>query len=109
MRAGAEMVVDVLLSQSRDERPPDLEPMRAMLPGLGDLTPVEIDAGSPAADRTLAELNLRGATGVSVVCITRGGEGLVLPTLDERLQPSDVVVLSGTKDAVRQARALLRK
>ena len=109
VRAGAEMVVDVLLSQSRDERPPDLEPMRAMLPGLGDLTTVEIDAGSPAADRTLAELNLRGATGVSVVCITRGGEGLVLPTLDERLQPSDVVVLSGTKDAVRQARALLRK
>jgi CPA2 family monovalent cation:H+ antiporter-2 len=106
-RAGAEMVVEILARQSHDEQPPDLQPMRAMLPGLGELTPVEITAGCRGADQTLAELNVRGATGTSVVCITRGDQGLVFPSQDERLLPGDVVVLSGKRRALRDARELL--
>jgi CPA2 family monovalent cation:H+ antiporter-2 len=107
VRAGAEVIVEMLARQTGQEAPPDLDPVRAMLPGLGDLTPVEIGPDCSAAERTLADLNLRGATGVSVVCITRGEEGLVFPSPDEKLQPGDVIVLSGKRDAVRQARELL--
>jgi CPA2 family monovalent cation:H+ antiporter-2 len=107
VRAGAELVIEVLARQSGSDDPPDLEPMRAMLPGLGDLTPVRIEPDCAGAGRTLQELNLRGATGVSVVCITRGEEGLLFPSPDSRLQAGDVVVLSGKTDAVRQARLCL--
>ncbi len=107
VRAGAEVVVEMLARQTRAEVPHDLEPVRAMLPGLGDLTPIEIAADCPAAERTLADLNLRGGTGVSVVCITRGEQGLVFPSPDEKLIPGDVIVLSGKRDAVRQARRVL--
>lgn len=60
----------------------------------------------PAAGKTLAELNLRGLTGATVIAITRGGVG-ILPTGKEPLQADDVLVLAGTHDAVEAARDLL--
>jgi CPA2 family monovalent cation:H+ antiporter-2 len=68
---------------------------------------VQLDAGSPAVGRSLAELNLRGATGATVLAIARGEEGILVPTAQEVLRAGDVLALAGTHDAIDAARELL--
>jgi CPA2 family monovalent cation:H+ antiporter-2 len=116
VRAGAETIVEALLVQARKgasgapahEHPAGaLVQVHQLLPGLGEPTPVELDASSPAIGRSLAELNLRGATGATVLAIRRGGEGVLVPTAKETLQAGDVLALAGSQDAIEAARALL--
>jgi CPA2 family monovalent cation:H+ antiporter-2 len=57
--------------------------------------------------RTLANLNLRGATGATVLAIARGGEGVLVPTGQEELRADDVLALAGTHEAVAAAKELL--
>jgi CPA2 family monovalent cation:H+ antiporter-2 len=108
VRAGAEMIVEVLAKQSRSQEHPTLEQVHALLPGFGALTPVEIEANSPAVGRTLAELNLRGISGASAVAILHGSDGVVVPSGQEQLKQGDVLALAGTHDAIEKARRLLR-
>jgi CPA2 family monovalent cation:H+ antiporter-2 len=108
VRAGAEMIVEVLAKQSRSHEHPTLEQIHALLPGFGALTPVEIEAGAPAVGRTLAELNLRGLTGASAVAIAHGSDGVVVPTGREQLKTGDVLALAGTHESIENARRLLR-
>jgi CPA2 family monovalent cation:H+ antiporter-2 len=108
VRAGAEMIVEVLAKQSRSHEHPTLDSVHALLPGFGALTPVEIEAGTPAVGRTLADLNLRGLTGASAVAIAHGAEGVVVPTGREELKSGDVLALAGTHEAIEAARRLLR-
>ncbi|MDY7226654.1 cation:proton antiporter [Hyalangium rubrum] len=111
VRAGAQVIVDALAAQSRAKEPGseemDLEQVQGMLPGLGAPTPVRLEARSPAVGRTLAELNLRGLTGATVLAIHRGEEGISFPTAREALQEGDVLALAGTHEAVEAARSLL--
>jgi CPA2 family monovalent cation:H+ antiporter-2 len=108
VRAGAEMIVEVLAKQSRSHEHPTLEQIHALLPGFGALTPVEIEPGAPAVGRTLAELNLRGLTGASAVAIAHGTGGVVVPTGREQLKIGDVLALAGTHQSIENARRLLR-
>jgi CPA2 family monovalent cation:H+ antiporter-2 len=80
-----------------------------MLPGLGDPTPVVLNAASPAAGRTLREVDLRGRTGATVLSLTHAdGTAVVgVPSGSEGLRAGDVLVLAGTEDAVAAARRLL--
>lgn len=78
------------------------------LPGLGEPVAVRIDAGSAVVGQSLAELNLRGRSGATVLAISRDGESIVVPTAGERLQPGDVLALAGSHDAIETARELLR-
>lgn len=111
-RAGAEVIVSALAQQMakeevvRDRRA--LEHVREMLPGLGEPVPVRVEPDSPAADRTLAELNLRGLTGATVLAILRDGQEVLLPTGKERLRAGDVLALAGSIDAISAAKRLLR-
>ena len=57
--------------------------------------------------KTLAELNLRGLTGATVLAIHREGEDVSVPTAREVLRPGDVLALAGTHAAVEAARGLL--
>jgi CPA2 family monovalent cation:H+ antiporter-2 len=60
--------------------------------------------------RTLAELNLRGLTGATVLCILRrsvSGEEQLVPTGKDRLQAGDIVALAGPNEAVASAKSLL--
>jgi len=110
-RAGAQVIVDALAAQSRAKEPgsetPALDHVQVLLPGLGAPTPVRLEATSPAIGRSLAELNLRGLTGATVLAIHRGEEGISFPTAREVLQQGDVVALAGTHEAVEAARGLL--
>jgi CPA2 family monovalent cation:H+ antiporter-2 len=111
VRAGSQVIVEALASQSRvkshEPHAGSLDTLHAILPGLGEPTPVRLEPGSPAVGRTLAQLNLRGMTGATVLAIRRGEDKLVVPTADEQLQAGDVLALAGTHEAIDSARAVL--
>ena len=128
VRAGAQAIVERLARQLQPAEAsahvaagaPDAEapPPRAvdgagsgeldrLLPGLGTPEPITLAANSPAVGRSLAALNLRAATGATVLVILRGGAGVV-PTADEPLRAGDVLALAGTREALAAATEILR-
>ena len=109
VRAGAQ-VLAAAFSQARGAPPADGDTERQVaqvLPGLGSPVRFTLSAGSPAVGRTLASLNLRGATGATVLAIARNPEGVLVPTGHEELRVDDVLALAGTHEAVAAARAVL--
>jgi len=130
VRAGAQVIVEVLAAQGSPvgteghhgdengvdgtgERSVETENLAAVeraLPGLGAPCPVRIAPGSPAVGRTLAELDLRGLTGATVLAITRGGgDAVIVPTGKEQLEAEDVLAVAGAREAVEAARAILQR
>ncbi len=63
--------------------------------------------GSPAAGHTIRELDLRRATGATILAITRAGKAETNPTADFRLAAGDVLVLVGAHAQLDGARRLL--
>jgi CPA2 family monovalent cation:H+ antiporter-2 len=118
-QAGAQMIVSALAPQVFDDETDammrTMEHVALMLPGLGDPEVVRIAVNSEAVNRTLAELNIRGLTGATVLAITRAesrapGEPLKLvevPSGKERLYVGDILALAGSHEAIRAARALI--
>ena len=87
-----------------------MEHVAIMLPGLGEPVPVRIDATSPAVNRTLAELNIRGKTGATILAITRKseeGNKVLIPSGKETIRVGDVLALAGSQEAVDQAQEIL--
>jgi CPA2 family monovalent cation:H+ antiporter-2 len=108
VRAGAEVVVELLRASAGQQDTFAAQHVEKTLPGLGEITPVVLPAGAPACGRTLAELDLRGKSGATVLAIERGGEARTVPSGNEPLCAGDVLALVGTHDAIERARALLR-
>jgi len=77
------------------------------IPGLGMITPVRLEAGASAIGRTLSAIDLRNATGAAAIAISRGDDGVIVPTGAEVLQEGDIVGLAGTSENVDAARRLL--
>ncbi|MBI5445131.1 MAG: cation:proton antiporter [Deltaproteobacteria bacterium] len=111
VRAGAQVIVEALAAQRQrrtdEAEEPGLGGVRELLPGLGDPVPLRLGAESPAVGRTLADLDLRGITGATVLAIFRAEEGLVVPNAKESLREGDVLALAGTQEAVEAAKRLL--
>jgi K+:H+ antiporter len=107
VRAGAEVVVELLRQSAGERESFAAQNIERTLPGLGEITPVVLPAGSTSCGRTLAELDLRGKSGATVLAIERGGEGRTVPHGNEPLQAGDVLALVGTHDAIARAIALL--
>ncbi|MBL8861069.1 MAG: cation:proton antiporter [Planctomycetes bacterium] len=61
---------------------------------------VQLSAGSPAAGRSLGELQLEG---VAITALVRGGRRQLQPPVDTVLAQEDTLVLFGSPDALRQA------
>jgi CPA2 family monovalent cation:H+ antiporter-2 len=107
VKAGAGMIVEALLEQARkrtttvDEDA--LEQIRHLMPGLGEPVPLRLGENSVAVGKTLAQLNLRGLTGASVLAIARGDAGVIVPMASEVLRAGDVLALAGTRDAITAA------
>jgi CPA2 family monovalent cation:H+ antiporter-2 len=113
-KAGAEVIAMKLGAQmagSMDSRSDsghdDMKRVREALPGLGEPVSLRLPADSPAAERTLAELNLRGVTGATVLAIVRRGETALLPSGHERVHAGDVLAVAGTEEAIAAARELI--
>jgi CPA2 family monovalent cation:H+ antiporter-2 len=112
VRAGAQVVLETLTSKARKAVEPStenpLEQVHQLLPGLGALSAVRLDDGSPAVGRTLKQLNLRGRTGATVLAVTRADGGVIVPTAREQLRAGDVLALAGTHEAIAAARKTLQ-
>lgn len=119
MRAGAELIVEVLARQAHDahqdtagddphapESAGVRQTFQSVLPGL-DATPIVLSAGSPSIGRTLAQIDLRAKTGASVLAITRGEQGAANPSPHEPLREHDVLAIAGSDEAVAAARDVL--
>jgi CPA2 family monovalent cation:H+ antiporter-2 len=110
VRAGAQVLASAFSQVKGSAAPEGPNPevlVGQVLPGLGSPVRFALQEGSPAVGRSLASLNLRGATGATVLAISRGGEGVLVPTGHEELRVDDVLALAGTREAVDAARALL--
>jgi CPA2 family monovalent cation:H+ antiporter-2 len=111
VRAGAQVIVEALARQARAaEQHSDADALahiRDLLPGIGDPVALRLAPDSPAVGRSLAELNLRGLTGATVLAIWRPEGGAVVPNAREALRPGDVLVLAGTVDCVAAATEML--
>jgi CPA2 family monovalent cation:H+ antiporter-2 len=112
VQAGAQVMLEAIASGARDGVAPldqggGAVPNVTLMPGLGEPVTLRLEPSSPAAGRTLKQVNLRGMTGAMVIAIRRGEESLVLPAGNEVLRAGDVLVITGTEEAVSAARGLL--
>ena len=113
-KAGAEVIALKLGAQmaaaadAKDESiQSDMQRVRAALPGLGEPVSLRVTDDSAAAERTLAELNLRGVTGATVLAIVRRGETVLVPSGHERVHAGDVLAVAGSEEAIAAAREML--
>lgn len=106
-RSGTERLATALAE--RVALPNDTAPVGATgtLPGLETVERVTLGALDHAVGMTLAELDLRAKTGVTVIAIYREGGRSVLPTGRERLEAGDVLGLVGSPDAIGSALQLI--
>ena len=110
-RAGAQIIASALAHQmaSTDGVSDEgklLEDVNAVLPGLGEPVAIRVVPRSIAVGRSLAQLNLRGATGATVLAIKRGDQQIPTPLGREVIHSGDVVAVAGAKDAISVARAI---
>jgi CPA2 family monovalent cation:H+ antiporter-2 len=112
VRAGSQAIVETLATYARPNGdgpgvPPSLTGIHGMLAGLGEPVAIQLDRDSPGVGKSLAELNLRGRTGASVLVIMRAGLPVV-PAAGELLAPGDVLAVAGTSEALDAATEMLR-
>jgi CPA2 family monovalent cation:H+ antiporter-2 len=86
--------------------------MRVVLPYASILEKMEIKScwirdDSPARGRTVGELNLRAATGATLLAVRRGHELLLNPGSDFCFQAGDIAILVGDHPQVDRALCLL--
>jgi CPA2 family monovalent cation:H+ antiporter-2 len=114
-RAGAEVIVAVLAQQmatepsggSADRKPPSLDTVGKILPGLGEPVSLRIEPGSTLEGQTLVGANLRGLTGATVLAIVRDDQQILMPSGQEILRDGDVLAVVGSHEAVESARTLI--
>jgi CPA2 family monovalent cation:H+ antiporter-2 len=109
-RAGAQIIASALAQQmasTGDSQGEDrLDDVNAVLPGLGEPVAIRVVPESIAVGRSLAQLNLRGATGATVLAIRRGDQQIPTPLGREVIHANDVLAVAGAQDAVAVARAI---
>jgi len=110
-RAGAQIIASALAHQmasvdGTSDETKLLEDVNAVLPGLGEPVAIRVVPQSIAVGRSLAQLNLRGATGATVLAIRRGAQQIPTPLGREVIQADDVVAVAGAHDALAIARAI---
>ena len=110
VRAVSQVVVDMIAKQALKPdpgpQPSGAEALREHLHGLGQPRLVRLEATSHAAGKSLAQLDLRGLTGASVLALTRDGQ-VIMPGAAERLAAGDVLAVAGTREAIASAMELL--
>jgi len=109
VQAGAQMVVEALARQSAtpEDDQHALDDVRKLLPGLGEPEAIRLPPGGAVVGRSLAQLDLRGVTGATVLAISRGEHGVAVPAASEVLREGDVLAVAGTHESVAAARAIL--
>jgi CPA2 family monovalent cation:H+ antiporter-2 len=105
--AGAQMILEILSSNPSGRATNLAEQVEKTLPGLGTVTSVKLAKTDKAVGKTLAQVNLRGMTGASVIAIKRTDQDIATPSAHEKLQTGDVLVMTGSDSAIAAAREVL--
>jgi CPA2 family monovalent cation:H+ antiporter-2 len=110
-RAGAQIIASALAHQmasidGTSDETKLLEDVNAVLPGLGEPVAIRVVPQSIAVGKSLAQLNLRGATGATILAIRRGTQQIPTPLGREVIFANDVVAVAGARDALAVARAI---
>ncbi|HEY0529236.1 MAG TPA: cation:proton antiporter [Gemmatimonadaceae bacterium] len=112
-RAGAQIIASALANQmasSEEEMnrtaETALSDVNAILPGLGEPMAIRVLPQSVAAGKSLAQLNLRGATGATVLAIRRGDDQIPTPLGREIIHAGDLLAVAGSRDALSVAKHL---
>lgn len=93
-----------------DDPPAETDPGQALgqlVTSLGTVAGLRLEPGSFGSGKTLRELNLRAATGATVLAVMRDSEQVLTPAGNFVLRTGDTLTLAGTGEAVAAARALL--
>ncbi|MGC3965799.1 MAG: TrkA C-terminal domain-containing protein [Pirellulales bacterium] len=77
-----------------------------LMTGLGSAEPILLRDGSPAIGKTLAEINLRGLTGATIVAIQRGEAAVLVPAGNEMLSAGDLLAVTGTEESLEAAQVV---
>ena len=105
--------VDQLIKTAEGAVPSDRASLQTLLTDRYPLSAVVMDFMMPptptAANRTLAELRLRKATGATILSVYRGETNLTNPSPDFQILPGDVLCLLGEKEHVQGAFAYLNE
>lgn len=67
----------------------------AQLLAAGTSDTLLVTSSSPAADKTLADLNIQGKTGASLIAVVRNEQPFITPPADFVVQAGDILVLVG--------------
>jgi TrkA domain protein len=78
-------------------KPAVVEEIEAVIGGLL-IDWVTLDDASPGAGKSIAELEIRGRTGMTIAAILRDHTPMVAPEPTERLQPGDRLVVIGRQE-----------
>ncbi len=109
VRASAEVFAEALQLDAKAHSDTNVQRARDLLPGLGVVESVHIEPGTQFAGSTLADADLRGVTGASVVAIARGEKRIPMPNGADQILPGDVLALFGPSEGVARAVAILRQ
>jgi CPA2 family monovalent cation:H+ antiporter-2 len=93
----------LLRSALEEELPEEL--LEALAAGTTDV--FRLETGSPAAGRTLRDLDLRRRSGATVAAVVRGEQSQANPSADLRLETGDDLVLVGSHSEIDKAFELL--
>lgn len=67
----------------------------------------QVPEGSPSADRSLRELDIRNATGATIIAVAREGKAITNPGPDFRIEAGDILVLLGAHNELDAAHNLM--
>lgn len=85
----------------------DLDRLQQVVPGMA-LDWLDVEAGSPAAGRSIGQLEVRRTTGVTILTVLRAGRHIPNPTPEVVFEPDDTAVVVGPPEAIRRVRDLMR-
>jgi monovalent cation:H+ antiporter-2, CPA2 family len=69
---------------------------------------VKLNPASPAVGKNLGELNLRNATGATLIAVVRGDKTKIGPGANYKLQENDILILFGKPERIEQAIKILQ-
>jgi monovalent cation:H+ antiporter-2, CPA2 family len=69
---------------------------------------VKLNSTSPAIGKNLGELNLRNATGATLIAVVRGDDTKIGPGANYKLQENDILILFGKPEKIEQAVKILQ-
>lgn len=110
-KAGGEIIATALSQQmvAGDSHGVEagMKRVRNVLPGLGEPESITVPAQSRVAGKSLAEADLRGLTGATVLAILRAGEPIIAPAGKVVILEGDVLAVAGSNEAIVGARGII--